>query len=102
MYQDNGVGGESNANLISFSINGNTYNAEEGMTWNKWMGSNYNTSNAEISGSNLRIPTTDIVNYSDGGYIYNEPGITYVKVTDTIVANYSYFTTWQGQTAIRP
>ena len=102
VYQDNGVGGESNANLISFSINGNTYNAEEGMTWNEWMGSNYNTSNAEISGSNLRIPTTDIVNYSDGGYIYNEPGITYVKITDTIVANYSYFTTWQGQTAIRP
>lgn len=30
--------------LISFTINGGTYQAEEGMTWEKWIASTYNTS----------------------------------------------------------
>lgn len=32
-----------NVNLISFTIDGTTYQAEEGMTWEEWVESEYNT-----------------------------------------------------------
>jgi hypothetical protein len=38
-----------NANLISFTIDGETYYAEEGMTWGEWVESEYNTNGYTIS-----------------------------------------------------
>jgi hypothetical protein len=38
--QPNGEGGTSN--LISFTIDGVSYQAEEGMTWEDWVNSEYN------------------------------------------------------------
>lgn len=35
----------ASANLISFTIDGITFQAEEGMTWGKWVESEYNTDN---------------------------------------------------------
>ena len=37
------TGGGSSANLISFTIAGTSYQAEEGMTWAEWCDSSYNT-----------------------------------------------------------
>ena len=34
--------------LISFTIAGTTYHAEEGMTWEQWVNSDYNTIGATI------------------------------------------------------
>lgn len=35
--------GEEGATLISFTINGTSYQAEDGMTWGQWVDSTYNT-----------------------------------------------------------
>lgn len=37
------IGGETTTNLISFTIEGTTYQAEEGMTYAQWVDSKYNT-----------------------------------------------------------
>jgi hypothetical protein len=39
-------GEESGPNLITFKVEGSEYQAEEGMTWNQWLNSEYNTINA--------------------------------------------------------
>ena len=41
--------GESNVNLITFTINDTEYQAEEGMTWEEWVESEYNTSDYRIT-----------------------------------------------------
>lgn len=41
------------ANLISFTIEGKTYQAESGMTWGEWVASDYNTSTYALSGSTV-------------------------------------------------
>jgi hypothetical protein len=38
-------------NLITFKIDGSEYQAEEGMTWEEWVNSEYNTINAYEDGS---------------------------------------------------
>ena len=39
--------------LISFTIDGTTYQAEEGMTWAEWCNSSYNTVGYEIRGTDV-------------------------------------------------
>lgn len=69
--------------IISFTIAGTTYQAEEGMTWADWVDSSYNTS--------------QYGNYDN--YIYNHPGTQFVVYpdgnipvfpNDTIYANVVY------------
>jgi hypothetical protein len=43
-----GYGDETVKNLISFTINGIEYQAEEGMTYGEWHGSEYNTGFDEV------------------------------------------------------
>jgi hypothetical protein len=45
--------------LITFTIDGVEYQAEEGMTWGEWFNSEYNTSSLETDGDTF---------YIDGGY----------------------------------
>lgn len=60
----------SSANLISFTVDGTTYSAEEGMTWEQWVGSDYDTSNGLIY--ILTLPSgTIMLRYSDSFYIYD-------------------------------
>ena len=68
------------AELISFTINGTTYYADNGMTWGDWMTSSYNTPQyTNNSGGNLTL---------GGSYIrYNNVA---VLVTDYIIANGAY------------
>ena len=35
--------GEDSVNLITFTVNGTEYQAEEGMTWGEWVDSEYNS-----------------------------------------------------------
>ena len=66
--------------LITFTIDGTTYQAIKGMTWGEWVNSEYNTGGfyAELD---KKI------------YVYNS-GNTYisgVQATDIIIANSTYF-----------
>lgn len=45
---------EESANLISFSINGTTYHATEGMTWQEWCASEYNTGGLVVVNGEVR------------------------------------------------
>lgn len=52
------IGGETTTNLISFTIEGTTYQAEEGMTYAQWVDSKYNTGSY----------------YTNGTFLYNSGG----------------------------
>lgn len=64
--------------LIQFSVNGQTHNAEEGMTWTTWVNSSYTNGFARISGN---------IVYWKSLYAING-----VLPTDTIIANNTYTT----------
>lgn len=66
--------------LISFSIAGTTYQAEEGMTWSEWTNSEYNTSNF--------VEETDRVYNSSGAIAYENK--TQVKPSEVIVGGTAY------------
>lgn len=67
--------------LISFTIDGTSYQAEEGMTWAEWTDSSYDTGNFYIMGTNVcQKPGADV--YAVVGAVS----------TSAITANYSYFT----------
>jgi hypothetical protein len=46
------VGGSS-ANLITFTIDGISYQAEDGMTWEEWVYSSYNTGGWSVTGGTI-------------------------------------------------
>ena len=50
VYND---GEEPGGNLITFTVDGTEYQAEEGMTWGVWCNSSYNTLNCFVSGSRV-------------------------------------------------
>ncbi len=61
--------------LISFSMNGVTYQAEEGMTWDEWVSSSYNTDGYFVRNE----------------YLYNPQGATdQISSTDIIIENNDY------------
>ena len=66
--------------LISFTIDGTNYQAEEGMSWDRWTHSDYNTSGFKISAMN-------IINSSETMMIHYQG--TEIKPNDTIM-NYRY------------
>lgn len=67
--------------LISFTVEGTSYQAEEGMTWAEWIESDYNTSSSIINSEGSVKTTT-------GSYVtYNGSGI---PVSDAIVADGAY------------
>ena len=49
---ESGSGGSGNVEMISFTIDGTTYQAEAGMTWGEWVDSEYNTSGVYIGSDN--------------------------------------------------
>ena len=78
---------ENSPNLITFIINNLEYQAEEGMTWEEWVNSGYNTCDAYIL-SNGKINLYNI-NFE---YIYNSTNNEYngVYTTDIIQNNHRY------------
>ena len=69
-------------NLISFTIGGTTYQAEEGMTWSQWCNSSYSANNYVIY--NNEVQTSDHMNRIN------------VLPSDTIVANTTYVLAHMG------
>lgn len=70
--------------LISFAIDGTTYQAEEGMTWAEWVESEYNTDGLyDVLSTNGSIVRTDkpFYMYLNSSVVYN---------VDTIVADATY------------
>lgn len=73
---------ESAISLISFTIGGDTYQAEEGMTWGEWVDSGYSNNEFVTSASNIRS-RTNVALYV---YLNNSRVLT----TDVITANIAY------------
>ena len=73
------IGGETTTNLISFTIAGTTYQAEEGMTWGDWLTSEYNTGGYGASGNYVMLLSKTV--YS---------GTSRVYLSNTINANEAY------------
>lgn len=69
--------------IISFTIAGNTYQAEEGMTWAEWVESGYNTSYMNL-GTSIRNQNGDYVAIQSGKFPKN------VSPSDTIQASTAY------------
>ena len=76
--------------LISFTVGGVSYQAEEGMTWKQWCNSKYNTKGAYIMLGN-GVNTVHWEDYS-GTYFYavSKGDGTVVNESDIIISNYSY------------
>lgn len=86
----NGETSYSIINMISFTIDGTSYQAEEGMTWYEWCNSDYNTSIWVCPTS-----TQTYITYSGGTgeeYLALESGYktTACVASDVIIANYTY------------
>lgn len=66
-------------NLITFTIDGTSYQAEEGMTWAQWVASDYNTADFVVY-SRLVFENVNYAKYVAG-----------VDPSDTITSNYAYY-----------
>ena len=73
---------DEGSNLITFTVNGISYQAEEGMTWGDFINSEYNDGN--FTSSNNRVKYN--------GYDIYEPSVTqkYTLIVGTIPENQSY------------
>lgn len=78
----------SSATLINFTINGTAYQAEEGMTWQQWVNSSYNTYGCTIERSSVKGKG----NNGSPTYIYinQNLNLTLVSSTDSIIKNATY------------
>jgi hypothetical protein len=73
--------------LISFDVNGTTYEAEEGMTWYEWVESDYNTDSYGVNEEDLQDGITVGIDFSI--LIEAETGNT-VQADDVINAGMEY------------
>lgn len=74
---------QGSAKLISFTIEGTSYQAEEGMTWGEWVASDYNTSTYALDGSivyNGHGSWVQLNGQSCSGTDFIIDGATYVHV----------------------
>lgn len=86
--QANGTKQGGAVTLINFTINGTAYQAEEGMTWQQWVNSSYNTYGCTIEGSSVKGKG----NNGSPTYIYinQNLNLTLVSSTDSIIKNATY------------
>lgn len=73
---------EGGAVIINFTIDGTAYQAEEGMTWEQWCDSSYNTGDYTISNNMIYSP-------SNGNFIWY--GNNHELSTNIIIANREYY-----------
>lgn len=82
--------------LINFTIDGVTYQAENGMTWLDWCNSDYNTNGAATNGDD---EYAQIIYAPSGKYLFEEEGCTSsmensdaaVNSDEIIIANHAYY-----------
>lgn len=72
--------------LISFTIDGTSYQAEEGMTWGEWVESDYNTGPWVASGGYI----------TDGGMVKILKDGSYARTTTLIIADAAYTLSHSG------
>jgi hypothetical protein len=82
--EDDVVEGDTNENLISFTIGNNTFQAEPDSTWEQWLSSNYNTVNYTYDSSENYA----VVTYVGGFAVFYEN--TIVTKSDTIISGGAY------------
>jgi hypothetical protein len=82
--------GGYDTNLISFTIGDKVYQAEEGMTWDEWCDSEYNTIGAYATDFNITVPVESSIDPLGNEYIFTEDRLGYVLGSDLIIANYAY------------
>lgn len=78
------------AALISFTISGTSYQAEEGMTWEQWVNTDYNTNNKYSRGGGMSMYVEETAN--SNYYIYDITTNNCVLLEDIIEANATYAT----------
>ena len=78
-------GEESGGNLITFTIDGTEYQAEEGMTWEEWCNSDYNVNNYEYD--EWGVYCKGVASYLSLFYSNEE----IVGVSDIIISTHAYF-----------
>ena len=79
--------GEESGDLITFTVGGVEYQAEEGMTWEQYVNSVYNTEGFYIEGGGIFQGPSQW----DRGQIYNDNRFsTLTKSSDTIINGNSY------------
>lgn len=76
-------------NIITFTINGTEYNAIEGMTWGKWVNSEYNIEK-KYGLECEKINGNVIFKLNSGGYYVSEASLGVLHGNDIIIANGSY------------
>ncbi len=74
-------GGGNTANIISFTIEGVEYQAEEGMTWEDWVNSEYNTGQFVIQGSYIGL---------NDEFVFDAYGALLIPNTSIIESNGEY------------
>ena len=82
---DPDIGGDGegdSSNLITFTVVGYEFNAENGMTWGEWFESNYYSGNLTSSGDFIILGTVEYMVFTSSGKI--------VKIFDVIVDGESY------------
>lgn len=72
--------------LITFTVSGTSYQAEEGMTWGDWVDSSYNTGGFVLNTGHENTIATD----NTFGWLVNDSNGLNVYATTTIVAGYQY------------
>lgn len=88
-------GNDTSKNLITFTINEFEYQAEEEMTWEEWVNSEYNTNiQGQDNQKDYIIKNNNVVYTGGGGKVCSEgsrlhPGSPVLK-TDVIINQYSY------------
>lgn len=70
--------------VISFTIEGTSYQAEEGMTWGEWVNTGYNVSGYLITNNNIN-------NINKGTNYVITQNYNRVVINDTIISNYNYY-----------
>ena len=81
--------------LITFTIDGKTCQAESGMTWGEWCGSEYNTANAYDNGNIYGSSGKPL--FEGEGYTWADMNSEYaVRTNELIIANHAYYSMTGG------
>ena len=74
---------QGGATLISFTIDGTSYQAEDGMTWAQWVHSSYNTSGFTIDAGDNTIR-------NGTNYLYTSSNMQLVLSSNTVISGGAY------------
>ena len=79
--------GSSNATIINFTIEGKSYQAEEGMTWTQWVNSEYNVGGYRVEDGSIYVFS------GQAATIALSTGLSASKVSknDAIIENHEYY-----------